>query len=488
MYTLSGSSAARAYLEREEVSAPLLKQLADKVLELRGLRFTVDDPQGRLVSEPALLCWMDWAGVVLYGLRDRLGQSLRGLLGNPISLMRALEGSGDPFCNLPVAFSLSFLLGAVAHATELDDTLPGCMVHAGAPVIAAALTVGIAKGSSGEDFLRAIVAGYEVVDRLGRTLNAPPMMRLHRKGFHPTGVLGAFGAAAAAAEILSLERLELINSLALTTSMGSGILEFLGDGSDTKAIHAGKAAADGILATYLAASGLRGPARALEGRDGFFRAFVDGEVTLDAITAPTAPDRLAARTAMRKYYACCHHCHPAIEALARIRSRSAFEPRQIRSIDVKVPSMAAYQIAIPAELKQRPRNALEARLSLPYCVAAWIVVGHLSPEVFTPQYLFDAEILQIASLVRCAPDEEHDERFRNGGWPVTVVVELAGGGQIAETLHLGGSPPEFSEEYERLKRKCEVLVTHRCGELENLWSLFERVAESGPRTCIDAFG
>ena len=110
-------------------------------------------------------------------------------------------------------------------------------------------------GASGRELVTAYVAGCEAVARLGAAADG----EFHRRGFHATGVCGVFGATVAAARLLSLDAVRTTCALGIAGSFAPGLLEFLGDGSSTKRLHAGGAARAGVEAALLAAAGATGP-------------------------------------------------------------------------------------------------------------------------------------------------------------------------------------------------------------------------------------
>src|SRR5215831_2746411 len=99
--------------------------------------------------------------------------------------------------------------GTAAHAAEVDDIFRDGIYHPGAPTIAAALALAQASGASGERFLRAVIVGYEISTRIGALMG-----RAHYKYWHNTGTIGCFGACAAAAELLQLDRARFAHALA----------------------------------------------------------------------------------------------------------------------------------------------------------------------------------------------------------------------------------------------------------------------------------
>src|SRR6266852_1325752 len=153
-------------------------------------------------------------------------------------------------------------------ALRVLDTLGCALAGAREDHVPAVLALAESEHLTGQAALTALVAGYEAMIRIG--MAAPG--RFHERGWHATAVCGAFGAALAAGKSVGLDASRLTAALGIAGSMASGVMEFLEDGSWVKRLHPGWAAQSGIQAAALAQEGFTGPATALEGRLGFYRA------------------------------------------------------------------------------------------------------------------------------------------------------------------------------------------------------------------------
>ncbi|HSE75493.1 MAG TPA: MmgE/PrpD family protein, partial [Dongiaceae bacterium] len=164
--------------------------------------------------------------------------------------------------------------GTQAHAFELDSLCrPSAGVHPGATVALPALALAQARHASGKELIRAIVAGCEVMFRIGTaTLHSP-----EKRGFHAPGLNGPFGAAIACGSLLGLSAAELTGALGIAGSLGSGLLAFskAERGGMVKRLHMGRAAEGGVLAAQLAADRFEGPDTVLDGRFGMLQAYCD---------------------------------------------------------------------------------------------------------------------------------------------------------------------------------------------------------------------
>jgi 2-methylcitrate dehydratase PrpD len=163
---------------------------------------------------------LDYLGVTLAGAGEESTVVLRRGLA-------ALGPAGDatvigtPLRMAPPHAALAN--GAAAHAIEMDDTHLGGSIHLGASVLSATFAAAELVPASGPRCLRAAVAGYEVAARLAMALGAAAH---YRRGFHPTGTCGAFGAAAAASVVFGLDAGGVTAALGVAGSQAAGSMEF----------------------------------------------------------------------------------------------------------------------------------------------------------------------------------------------------------------------------------------------------------------------
>jgi 2-methylcitrate dehydratase PrpD len=128
-------------------------------------------------------------------------------------------------------------------------------------VIPAALAIGEELGSTLEEVITAIVAGYEIYTRIG-VLAAPDLLK---RGFHPHAVLSNFGAAAVAAKLRKLDAETTLHSLSIALSHASGTTEYTSTGGSIKRVHAGIGTRNGMLSADMARAGITGPRAFLSG-------------------------------------------------------------------------------------------------------------------------------------------------------------------------------------------------------------------------------
>lgn len=353
------------------------------------------------VTEKAKLHLIDSIGCGLAGRREPFITPLLNSFADEATIRGGATVFG--FAKPLAAEFAAIVNGASIHALDYDDTHMEAHVHLGASIVAAGLAQAEALGASGRELLVAIAAAYEVTIRLGLA----SLWHLHDQGFHGTGVLAAFGAAVVSAKLRRLDEVATAHAIAICTSQAAGIRAYRTGGGYTKRLHPGWAAHSGMLAARLAASGFEGPIDGcLEGPSGFFAAHLGPEkAAVERITVELG-SIWHIRKAAIKPYPCCHQCHAHMDALAYARAAHPFLAEEVAQVECGMSESPARVVFEPIDRKLRPRNVDEARLSLPYCAAGFLVVGSGGPELFQSALLRDERILALAQRIRHIDDQD----------------------------------------------------------------------------------
>jgi 2-methylcitrate dehydratase PrpD len=321
--------------------------------------------------------------------------------------MRAARQAVDPGgpCSVPGAAGgfapadAAMLNGTAAHGEDFDDTYEGGPVHAGAVILPAALAIAERHGVGGTAARRAIAIGAVITCRLSEVVPKA----VHKAGFHPTAVFGAIGAAATAATMLDLPRERFVAALGIAGSMASGIIEYLAEGTWTKRMHPGWAAQSGYRAARLAAGGFTGPRTLFEGVHGLFNGFAharpaDWSPLLDGFGR-----RWVAETIAFKPYACGTMIHPYIDCAIRLRARGV-DPGRVASIVCETSDGILHRLWEPLEAKRNPPNGYAAKFSVPFGVAAALVLGHAGLGAFADAMATDPRLVAVARKVAYVVD------------------------------------------------------------------------------------
>ena len=313
----------------------------------------------------------------------------------------ALEATmaGSPI-KLPASWS-AFSHAVMAHSNDFDDTFADSVVHPGSIVVSTALAVAEATGASPAETAVAITVGYEVAARIGGAAGR----KFHSKGFHATGTVGPFVAASVAGCLYGLDGAQIANAFGLAGSMSGGLLEFLADGTWSKWLHTGWSAHGGIVAAQMAGDGFQGPESVLDGHNGLYAAFVgEGMADLDVVS-----DRLGTiwrgSEAHFKIYPCAHVIQPYIDAAFYLVAEHALAHSDIEEVRCHIAPWATPIACEPRAPKLKPASAMDAIVSLPYCVAVALIDGAVTLDVLGAACRGRVDVLALTERVVHIADE-----------------------------------------------------------------------------------
>ncbi|WP_428965429.1 MmgE/PrpD family protein [Micromonospora fluostatini] len=349
-------------------------------------------------------------------------------------------GLPDP---VPAA-QAAFGNGVLAHSLDYDDTHLPSVLHPSAAVVPAALAAAQAAGADGPALTTAVAVGIEVTVRLGMAGYDPTLNNsvFFEHGQHATSICGAMGAAVAAGMLAGLDENALLDVLGVTASMAAGVIEANRTGGTVKRLHCGWAAHSAVTAADLVRRGFTGPPTILEGRFGFFTAFLRGEADHDQITDGLG-HRWAVPDIFFKPYPANHFTHAAIDAGLALRARNIPVDR-IDHIELRVPAAVIRTIGQPIDTKRAPDTGYQAQFSGPYAVVAGLLGGGglgLGLGDFTDDLARDPRRRALMALVDVVPDDECDRIFPHQ-FPAIVTVRTDDGQTWREEILTNRGGPQ----------------------------------------------
>jgi 2-methylcitrate dehydratase PrpD len=342
---------------------------------------------------------LDVLGLALAGAATDFGRSVRqAALAMASPGPCRILGTGDPAAVTAAAFAN----GAFPQALEFDDTHVESIVHMSSPAVAAALALSEIIPVSGSDCITSVAIGNEISCRIGSVSSG----ELHRRGFHPTGLIAPFGVSYLAAKLLGLDAGAMVHAAGICGSFAAGLLECWVDGTQSKFLHSGWAAHSGIAAALLARAGNTGPAQVFEGRFGLFAAHVqDPAAHRDFRRIDTdLGTHWESRNSSFKPYPAAHVIHPYISALLRLRERHAIPPEDVERVDCPVAPFIVGIVCEPVEEKWSPASDSHGRVSLQYSLAEALYRGALGHNAYAAESLHHPEILALARRVNYCAD------------------------------------------------------------------------------------
>ncbi|EXJ57322.1 hypothetical protein A1O7_07669 [Cladophialophora yegresii CBS 114405] len=439
---------------------PTLTRLAARRLH----QIATEELQPELYDK-AIYCIIDWLGAVHSGLslpwKDALMKYAKLNRGTP----EAFAWGVNQEISTETA---AFVNATLAHSAIRDDMHLAACSHIGSIVISSALALAQRHQWSGETLLRAIVAGYEMAALLGTAIRSRGSFNAH---FRPSGLIGAFGAAAAAIAAEKVEEAVAVNTLGYAVNMSAGFNEWAWSGGMEIFVQMGVASRAGIAAFDLATAGFECSDTALEGKDGFFNALSVGpagaEVFKDWLnTSAIGQGILDVRF---KPVAGCNYAQTTSAVAVRIYQKH--KPSDIKEINITATSQA---VKYPGCNNAGPLSTIQnTKMSIQFGVSAALVFGGLGEEIF--KKADEPRVNQLMSKCRLQSSAEFDKLYARGLQPATVEVTLVDGTVLRESAEdvpwLTESDVEarsVSEQAQDIPKDAAVEVVALCKKLRSL--------------------
>ncbi len=344
---------------------------------------------------------VDWAKVAIL---DTVGVTLAGA-GEPCAQIveRVLAGNSAGECLIfgtdrrAAPLDAALINGTASHALDFDDVSNSLGGHPSAPILPALFALAETLDSNGREFIAAYVAGFETETRIARGVN----FHHYDKGWHPTATLGVFGATAACAHLMRLDRAKTAHALAIAASLASGIKANFG--TMTKPLHVGHTARSGLFAAQLAREGFTANPEALEHKQGFLLVFNGaGNFDAEAILKDWGQPYDIVRPGLAvKQHPCCGSTHPAVDAMLQLRAEHEIAPARVARIDSWThPRRLAHTD------RPDPQSGLDAKFSVQYCLARALLQGRIALEDFEGEAFRDPASRALMRHIHAAPHPE----------------------------------------------------------------------------------
>ena len=414
------------------------------------------------VRQLARQCVLDYYGVALSGADDPLAAILLDELADAGGAAQASVIGHD--ARLPV-LAAALVNGAIGHALDYDDVNLAMPGHPSVAILPGLLALAEQRRSSGREVIAAFVAGYETACRIGMALR-PGHYDL---GFHATGTVGCFGAAAACAHLLGLDAAATAQALGIAGTQASGLKSQFG--TMCKPFHAGKAAQNGLLAARLAARGFSSRPDLVECEQGFALTHGPDFHPEKALADPPGGSYILAN--LFKYHAACYLTHGPIEC-AREARRQGAEPEQVAGITLRLDRSCDRVCNIAA-----PTDGLEAKFSLRQTVAMALAgIDTASLGAYSAATANDAALVALRDKVVLD--------FQDG-WPQAKaeIAVMLRDGRVVNAAHDAGIPSaDIAAQGERLAEKFDtlaapVLGAARARELHAMIRGLDTLADAG---------
>ncbi|MCC5901544.1 MAG: MmgE/PrpD family protein [Halomonas sp.] len=361
----------------------------------------------------------DWAA--RRALLDWFATTLPGCNQAPATLLSeafsSTRGEGGAVCyvdgHLGSPRYAALLNATASHTVEFDDIFKDGGYHPGSSTIAAALAVAQDSQATREQLHRAIIGGYEVGCRIALAIQPS-----HYRFWHASATVGTIGAAVATAMLLGATSEQIGHAIGLASSFAGGHQQNLQGEGMAKPLHAGHAADAGLMAGMAAAKGVTASLDSLHASNGFAAATSDSTgnwgAALEGLDDWTPITRMT-----MKNHGCCGHIFPALDGLKALQASAPITADSIESIHIE-----GYGATYSMCNRPSPSSAQEARFSIQYCIAAYLVLGKVRLQAFEPPVLEDTRIRALmpkVSVVERADIAARYPRQRMANIIVTTV-------------------------------------------------------------------
>jgi aconitate decarboxylase len=368
-----------------------------------GLKFTdiPSDVVGHIKT-----CLLDSLGCGLFGAAQPWG-----VFASNVAVAMSGGGASSLFARPEKVSPADAALanGTAIHGFELDDAHVSSSHHPGAATVPAALAIAEARDASGADALVALAAGYEVGIRIGICAGVSHST----SGFHVTGTVGTFGAAAAAAHLLKLSPSQAAHALGIGGTQAAGLYSAR-TGAMTKRFHAGRASQSGTLAAFLAEQGFTGSLDVVEAPFGGFMSTMQGQFAPETILQDLGSHWEAARVGL-KPYASCASSHTIVDSVRDLRQRG-LTVDGLERLTIRMSKKGQMNVGWPYQ----PGEVIAAQMNGYYIAAVTLLDGDAFIEQFAEGRLADPKILDLLPRIEIL----HDPALDRGGASKRHAVQV----------------------------------------------------------------
>ena len=388
----------------------------------------------------------------------------------------------------PNAALVNALMG---HARDWDDTLEDAVIHETVTLIPTCIAVAEAEGGvSGEEFLKAIIVGCDVMSRL--CYGTP--WGTAESGWVFTALMAYFGCAMSASYLKGHDAEQIANSAGIVLSQAAGALQAVKDAVLSKRTQPAFGAHAGVQAANFTDLGLTGARNVLDGEKSFYEAYFRGHYDRGALLKDLGSFWHISNLSF-KPYPCCRYTHCAIDTAKKIVQEHDIKPEEIISIDAGTSVQGYGSVCAPEEVRKHPSVVVEAQFSIPFTVSSVIVNGDVNLATFDEENLKNPVVLDLCSKFNLSVDPEVEEKFHDGCPPTRLTIHTTRGDFTDVVWHAKGSienmmsMDEIVEKYMSTKDYAAypvkegafervVELTKNIEELEDVNILFDAVRDA----------
>ncbi|MGB8398933.1 MmgE/PrpD family protein [Bradyrhizobium sp.] len=312
----------------------------------------------------------------------------------------------------------AFANATMGHGLVREDMHAASICHHGVVLWPTLLALSERTRLPGATFLAAAIVGYEAGAQIGRALFTADLARLYR----PTGLVAPLGAALAGSRALGLSEDAATSAVSIAANTSSGLNEWPRGGGSEMYFHPGFAARNAIAAIELAEAGACASETIIEGGAGLFAAYRRQPAPADIRLFAGRPEIMMV---YNKPAPACNFAQTAAQAALRA-ARELDKPGEIEAVSIRVPEAAARYPG--CDSKGPFRNALQAKMSIPFSVAAVLARGVLEEGNYAQ--IDDPNILRLVDRT-----ELRSEAMFTAAFPANQGAEVRVRLQNGNTIH-----------------------------------------------------
>lgn len=422
---------------------------------------------------------LDGLGLALSGSVARTGHYVRrhldelGLKAGAATVIGSADRVAPRFA--------AFANGVGIHADDYDDTqlavakdrVYGLLTHPTAPALPAALAIGEVKGASGAEVMLAYHIGVEVECKIAEAINP----RHYQTGFHATATCGTFASAAAASRLMGFDHEAACRALSIAGSQSAGLRENFG--TMTKPFHAGRSAESGIVAAQFASYGWTAADTILEAPRGFFaaagggydHAAIDGKLgnpwTFEEPGVSIKPHPSGSLT------------HPGMTEMLRLIHEHDIAADQVEHVRIGTNSNMPNAL-----IHHRPKNELQAKFSMQYCMAILLLDRKAGLAEFTDECVLRPDAQAMLEKV----DFVVDDRAEAAGYHLMTTyidITLRDGRTVKGMANFGKGSPANPMSYDEVAGKFRECASFARWDMGKAEEVIDRVSEIEMLDSID---
>lgn len=406
----------------------------------------------------------DFVGVAIYGSHHDVGSTVMNYVNSQPSegdtILLGYGNYGPQYAALAN--------GIFGHAVDYDDTFETIVLHPSGSAFPAALAAAGTAGKTGADVLTGYTVGLEVAYRVGCSV-APSHWN---NGWHSTGTIGVFGATAAAASVLDLSVDQIQNAIGIAASSSAGLAA--NSGTMTKPYHSGHAAQMGIQSALMAQNGFTGNHNILEIYGDVYT--VNDDFTPDIIRESDMDDWAVLDNGFKPYPSGVVTDAP-MEAL-----RILMESNNLGYDDVEKVT-ATVDERFEGLSNREPNDALQAKFSYEFCLAAILRNQHAGIHEFTDEFVTEDKTREAIDKVELVLESGLfvEETNAEASYGARVSLKTTDGETYTKEIRSAPGSPSNPLPDERLKAKFDECVVTVYGQEESdtLWEIIGRLDEAG---------